>query len=66
MIIALLLIIVAVAVTYLAHVQRRTVEIQAVLINHLVDIVKKSPDGSEPQNGDKIHDIITKAHSLPS
>lgn len=66
MIIAVLLIIVAIAITYLAHVQRRTVEVQADLINHLVDVVSKQKGGASGDNGDKMRDIVSKVHALPS
>lgn len=66
MTIAVLLLIVAIAVTYLAHIQRKTVEVQAALINHLVDIVSNDSNSPEPHDADKMRDIITKAHSLPS
>lgn len=66
MILAVLLIIVAIAITYLAHVQRRTVEAQADLINHLVDVVTEHKGGSSGENGDKMRDIVSKVQALPS
>ncbi len=66
MVYTVLMVIVAVAVIYLAHVQRRTLEVQSEFICHLVEMVKEDKKESSSPNGDRIREIVSKTRALPS
>ena len=66
MLYAILLVIAAVGIVYVGHLQRKTLEVQSALIAHLTDIVKADGKVSVPQSGDDLDEIISKAQVLPS
>lgn len=60
----MLLVIIAIGITYVAHLQRKMLESQETLISHFIDLVKAEISGASPKsNNDKqeIRDAISRS-----
>lgn len=60
----LLLVIIAIGITYVAHLQRKMLESQETLICHFIDLVKAEISGTNPRNNNdkqEIRKVISKS-----